>query len=202
MKTVDFFLDIHNRAKVRGETIASRVARQGKIHLWDERDQSGIDTIVIHYAGAGKIDGKRPFDAGLIAVIFCDLGVSCHYMIDRKGTVLVLVPEDKKAWHCGGSIMPRPDSRTAVNVFSIGIELIADADSGFTKKQYTSLARLCADIERRRNRVMVYVGHEDIAGKRAVRRKLRKDEKTDPGEKFDWSGFYRDLRSRRGALRT
>jgi N-acetyl-anhydromuramyl-L-alanine amidase AmpD len=45
---------------------------------------------------------------------------------------------------------------------------------------------------------MIYVGHEDIAGKRAVRRGLRVDIKTDPGPNFDWIRFRRDLH----ALRT
>jgi N-acetyl-anhydromuramyl-L-alanine amidase AmpD len=198
MKIVKFLLDLSNHERVDGTTIASRVLGQRKERLWDERKADAINTVVIHSASAMGVNSRRPFDIRLIAVIFCDLGVSCHYIIDRKGTVFVLVPEDQKAWHCGGSIMPPPDNRQAVNAFSIGIELIATPGSGFTKKQYAALIRLCRDIERRRNRPMIYVGHEDIAGKRAVRRGLRVDIKTDPGPNFDWIRFRRDLH----ALRT
>jgi len=40
---------------------------------------------------------------------------------------------------------------------------------------------------------MVYVGHEDIAGERAVKLGLRKDIKTDPGNNFDWGKFKQCL---------
>jgi N-acetyl-anhydromuramyl-L-alanine amidase AmpD len=196
MKTRPFFLDTNNHAAAGGKTIAQRVSRQKREHLWDERDPRLIDTVVIHYASALEADPKRPFDVRLIAMIFCDLGVSSHYVIDRKGSVFVFVPEDEKAWHCGGSIMPPPDNRRGVNTFSIGIELVASAGSGFTKKQYAALGRLCRDVEKRRGRKMIYIGHDAIAGERAVRLGLRKDIKIDPGEKFDWSGFARERRPR------
>jgi len=194
MKITPFFLDSNNQTIVSGKTIASRVSGQGKLHLWEERTSAVIDTVVIHYASAEAVDPKRRFDMRRIAVIFCDLGVSCHYLIDRSGKTFSMVPEAKKAWHCGGSIMPRPDDRRMVNAFSIGIELIATPVSGFTQKQYGSLTRLSRDIEKRHGRPMVYVGHEDIAGKRAVALGLRKDLKTDPGAGFNWDRFFHDLR--------
>ena len=70
---------------------------------------------------------------------------------------------------------------------------IATGASGFTIKQYSSLGALCADIEKRYGRKMIYVGHQDIAGTRAVDLGLRKDAKTDPGNKFDWKKFKRRL---------
>jgi AmpD protein len=109
------------------------------------------------------------------------------------------VPEAMKAWHAGGSIMPSGDDRTGVNEFSIGIELAATATSGFTAKQHDALVRLCLDMEQRYFRTFVYVGHEDIAGARAVTRGLRKDIKVDPGALFDWSNFRMRLeQGRRG----
>ena len=193
MKPIPLLLDTKNRMSVAGKTIGARIFQQGKQHLWDERGPELLDTVVIHYAGAQAVDPKRRFDISMIAAIFCDLGVSCHYAIDRRGKIFTLVPEDKKAWHCGGSIMPQPDNRRMVNAFSIGIELIATPLSGFTNKQYDSLTRLCRDIEKRLDRKMLYVGHQDIAGKRAVELGLRKDIKVDPGDLFDWVRFFKML---------
>ena len=92
-----------------------------------------MDVVVIHSICAEALMPEDPFDSRWILKIFCDQGVSSHYLIERNGTVLGLVPEEMKAWHAGGSIMPEPDNRHGVNEFSIGIELTASASSGYTK---------------------------------------------------------------------
>jgi N-acetylmuramoyl-L-alanine amidase len=187
-------LDISNNMPVEGIALASRIRGQGKEHLWDDRSPDPVDVIVIHYTSAVNVDQNRPFDLGLILRIFCDFGVSSHYLVERTGRILQLVPEDKKAWHAGGSIMPLPDGRTMVNSFSIGIELVATPDSGFTKRQYASCTRLCRDIERRHGTTFTYVVHEDIAGEAAVGLGLRNNIKSDPGPLFDWKLFRGMLR--------
>jgi N-acetyl-anhydromuramyl-L-alanine amidase AmpD len=189
MKIVPFLLDVNNTAMVDGQSVARRVRSAEKEHIWGERQNGAIDTVVIHYASGVHVDPKRAFDMLLVVKIFCDLKVSSHYLITRKGEVFLLVPEDKKAWHCGGSIMPEPDNRRGVNEFSIGVELIATPASGFTIKQYASLSRLRKDIEKRYGKPMIFVGHQDIAGQRAVELGLRNDPKVDPGDAFDWNGF-------------
>jgi N-acetyl-anhydromuramyl-L-alanine amidase AmpD len=197
-RIIPCLLDIHNDTAVEGGTIADRIQKQGKEHLWAERSSGPIDTIVIHYTSAILVDKRRRFDRDLVLTLFCDYGVSSHYLIERSGKILLLVPEEKKAWHCGGSVMPGEDKRTGVNDFSIGIELVATPDSGFTKKQYRGLAGLCRDIEKRRKANFTYVGHQDIAGKRAVAAGLRKDIKRDPGKLFDWDLFDRLLKKGKG----
>ena len=193
MKITACLLNGENQTVIDGVSLGSRIANLHNEHLWDDRLNGSVDTIVIHYASAADLDAKRRFDALYVMKIFCDLGVSSHYLLDRKGAVYQLAPEDKKAWHCGGSIMPSPDNRQGVNDFSIGIELIATDVSGFTNKQYSSLEALCANIEKRQGKKMVYVGHQDIAGARAVDLGLRKEIKIDPGKKFDWDKFEQGL---------
>jgi N-acetyl-anhydromuramyl-L-alanine amidase AmpD len=99
-------------------------------------------------------------------------GVGTHYIIDRKGVVYRLVEEDNIAYHAGASKMP--DGRKNVNDFSIGIEMIATEESGYTDKQYAAVNALIADIKSR-HKIKSVVGHADIAPGR----------KTDPW-KFDW----------------
>ncbi|MDR0307657.1 MAG: N-acetylmuramoyl-L-alanine amidase [Chitinispirillales bacterium] len=193
MKIHDCLLDIKNRVVVEYSTLGGIIVGSNKDHLWEERVNEQIDTVVIHCMSAVAIKLERPYDLNLLLKILCDYGVSSHYLISRKGKILRLVPEDKKAWHCGGSIMPEPDNRTGVNEFSIGIELAATNRSGFTDSQYDALCNLCIDIEKRHGKKMRYVGHDQIAGKRAVDLGLRKDRKVDPGPLFNWEFFMEKM---------
>lgn len=182
------FLDAGNGYAVDGVAIGTLIAASGKEHLWDERKNGLVDTIVVHYISAAAVEPARPYDMGRILKIFCDCGVSSHYLITRRGKTVSLVPEGAKAWHAGPSVMPEPDNRAGVNEFSIGIELTATENSGFTKPQYAALRLLCLDIMERYGIAMTIVGHDMIAGERAVAMGLRKEPKIDPGPLFDW-GF-------------
>lgn len=180
----EMLLEKSNRADADGETVASLLLASGKDHLWNERPASTkVDVLVIHYISAAESD---PFRVASILRLFCGLGVSAHYLVDRLGTVFRLVPEEKRAWHCGGSIMPEPDGRTNVNDFSIGIEVVATHTSGFTEPQYASLVSLVEETAAQAGRRLHMVGHEEIAGERAVRLGLRDFAKIDPGPLFDW----------------
>lgn len=150
-----------------------------------------IDTVVVHYTSGINVAPSNWADPQLSLNILKRYHVSAHYLVDRAGTIYQLVNERNVAWHAGGSIMPSPDNRRNVNSFSIGIETIATARSGFTDAQYRSLAYLIKGIQRRYP-IRHLVGHDDIAGTRATRMGLRKDLKEDPGSQFDW-GRLRSL---------
>lgn len=186
MEIVECLLSADNGCVLGDMTLGERVRASGAEHLWERRGLP-VDTIVVHYVSAAGLDPFRPYDRALILGIFCSYGVSSHYLVGRDGGVVRLVPESAKAWHCGGSIMPEPDNRTGVNEFSIGIELVGTHDSGFTDAQYGALAALCRDIAARWGPRLRIVGHEHIAGGRAVARGLRADPKCDPGPRFDWA---------------
>jgi len=141
---------------------------------------------------------NAPFDWRLCKEILELYGWSSHYMIDRGGVIHHLVKDDDIAFHAGGSIMPEGDDRQNVNDFSIGIELIsADPQTdetisqgqipAFTEEQYKALIALLTDLSRKHGiPAKNIVGHNEIAGARAVQMGLRKDKKEDPGPKFDW----------------
>jgi len=175
-------------------TVGALIEAFGRDMLWSDRVSESVDVIVIHYMSDVMRNSEHPYVLENIIGIFAEYGVSAHYVIDRAGLVYRCVPEEKKAWHAGGSIMPEPDNRSGVNDFSIGIELLATHDSGFTVLQYDALAELCRTIESTRQRTMTYVGHDRISGARAVALGLRSDEKPDPGPLFDWGWFFRSLR--------
>ncbi len=190
MKIKQCLLALDNTKKIHGKTISHWILQQNKQHLWSSREKGIIDTVVIHYMSAIETRPDKPFGLDAVLELFCKFGVSSHYLINREGIIYQLVPEEEKAWHCGGSIMPAPDKRQGVNEFSLGIELVATYDSGFTEEQYCTLAAISVEIERRWS-IKIYTGHENIAGKNAVSLGLRKDIKSDPGELFDWEKFYK-----------
>ena len=99
-----------------------------------------VDTVVVH---ATVLDSLED-----VIKHFGDpqTQVSAHYTIDRDGTVVSHVPEDKRAWHAGESQMK--DGRVNVNDFSIGIELV-NLNNGldpFPEPQLAALRRLLKTI--------------------------------------------------------
>jgi hypothetical protein len=129
-----------------------------------------IDTIVLHSSyNAGEGD---QYSVEKTLAEYEQYGVGAHYLIDRTGTVYRLIDEANIAYHAGTSKLP--DGRKNVNDFSIGIEMIATEDSGYTDKQYGAVNVLIADIKSR-YKIKSVVGHADIAPGR----------KSDPW-KFDW----------------
>ncbi|MEW9854190.1 N-acetylmuramoyl-L-alanine amidase [Novosphingobium sp. M1R2S20] len=131
-----------------------------------------ISMVVLHYTGMRT--------SGEALARLCDPSsqVSAHYLIEEDGTVINLVPEEKRAWHAGRSYW---SGTTDVNSASIGIELVNPGHEfgyrPFPEPQMDALLPLLADIIDRHDipRANV-VGHSDVAPAR----------KQDPGEYFDW----------------
>lgn len=126
-----------------------------------------ITAIVLHYTGSLHLDAtlhwfQKP-----------ESKTSAHYVIGREGRVVQMVREDAVAWHAGKSEMPKT-GETNVNNFSLGIELVGCADSGFTDRQmaacYQLLEQLVSGYHVEPDRV---VGHAHLA----------------PGRRIDPDGF-------------
>jgi N-acetylmuramoyl-L-alanine amidase len=137
----------------------------------DERTEP-VDMLMLHYTGMQTareaVDRLRDPVAQ----------VSSHYVVDEDGTVLRLVPEERRAWHAGVSHWR---GRSALNGRSVGIEIVNPGHEwgyrDFPVLQLAALCDLCLLILARhpipaRN----VVGHSDVAP----------DRKQDPGERFDW----------------
>ena len=169
-------------------------ARQIQSSNFDARpDHTTIDLIVIHCIslppgifGGDNIDKLflnqlNPNDHPCFESI-CNLKVSSHVLIDRKGQITQYVPFHLRAWHAGQSSF---EGREACNDFSIGIELEGTEDIAYSDEQYTHLAHLIQVLIKHypklsKNRI---VGHSTIAP----------DRKTDPGNSFDWVKLRRLL---------
>jgi N-acetylmuramoyl-L-alanine amidase len=140
----------------------------------DERN-APVDMLVLHYTGMKS--AKEALER------LCDRSakVSAHYTIDEDGTVYVLVPEARRAWHAGAAHWA---GASDINARSIGIELVNPGHEfgyrAFADNQIASLTTLCHSILIRHPipswRVL---GHSDVAPAR----------KEDPGELFPWAGL-------------
>lgn len=132
-----------------------------------------ISMIIIHYTGmlseqaalTRMCEDKAPH-------------VSCHYMINRKGTIYRLVDENKRAWHAGVSSW---QGITDINSCSLGIELENKGHEfgyqEFTDIQIKQLIILLKQLVARHHIASHrLLAHSDIAPLR----------KQDPGEKFPW----------------
>ena len=137
----------------------------------DERT-GPVDMLILHYTGMKTareaIDRLRDPEAA----------VSSHYVVDEDGTVIRLVPEERRAWHAGVSHWR---GHSALNGRSIGIEIVNPGHEwgyrDFPVLQLAAVCDLCLLILSRhpipaRN----VIGHSDVAA----------DRKQDPGERFDW----------------
>lgn len=106
----------------------------------DRPDGITVDTVVLHATVLNTLDE--------VVSHFSDptSRVSAHYSIDRDGTIVCHVPEQKRAWHAGISRMP--DGRTNVNDFSIGVELVNlnDGLDPFPERQIDSMRYLLRTI--------------------------------------------------------
>jgi N-acetylmuramoyl-L-alanine amidase len=111
-----------------------------------------------------------------------DQRVSSHYFVDEDGTLIQMVPEERKAWHAGFSSWAGEQD---INSSSIGIEISNPGhDYGypdFRPHQVAAVIALCRDIvTRNRIRADRVLGHSDVAPGR----------KQDPGEKFPWQRLH------------
>ena len=137
------------------------------------RIDGGIDILLLHYTGMATTQGA------LARLRSADARVSSHYLITQHGSVMQLVPEERRAFHAGESSW---EGTGDVNSRSIGIEIANPGhDAGcpdFPAAQIEVTIALCRDIVQRRGiRADRVLAHSDVAPNR----------KNDPGEKFPWA---------------
>ncbi len=139
-----------------------------------------IKFLILHYTA---------LDYSASARVLTTQKVSSHYLVPDTETneILILVSEDKRAWHAGYSHWGKRDN---LNDTSIGIEIVNQGfrESGgemifypFSEKQFKKVGELAQDIVKRYNiEPQNITGHADIAPQR----------KHDPGPLFPWKRLH------------
>lgn len=170
----------------------------------------GIDTIIIHAIAehiwwpeelSGVTSRHVPVLEWLSEpVAGRQSGVSAHCYIDPGGTVHVLCPDDRKAWHAGKSKM---GDESDLNRIALGVELVVAGkhDYGsflqrittdcYSAEQYAALGWLVyswmlshPSITHAR-----VVAHSDVSGDDVCGPGKGKK---DPGPGFNWQRFWRE----------
>jgi N-acetylmuramoyl-L-alanine amidase len=137
-----------------------------------------VDMLILHYTG------MQTAQEAIERLCDPDARVSSHYVVDEDGSILRLVPEDRRAWHAGVSFWR---GHSVLNGRSIGIEIVNPGHEwgyrAFPALQMAAVCDLClAILSRHRIPARNVVAHSDVAP----------DRKEDPGERFDWEGLARN----------
>ena len=140
-----------------------------------KRKPKDIKFIILHYTG------MKNEQESIKLLTNIKSSVSCHYYIDRKGKIIIMVPDLYIAWHAGKSSWKNTKS---LNKSSIGIEISNPGHEhgykNFTDKQFISLKKILSYlIKKYQIDLKNVLGHSDIAPNR----------KKDPGEKFPWNAL-------------
>ena len=156
--------------------------RQRLRNHYNARTNDNVQIIVMHYTHSNCKDTLDTFTSKKRRN-----RVSAHYVVAQDGSIVQVVPEEKRAWHAGKSYWK---GNTDINDISIGIEIVntgfITTEDGiqwfpFNERQIRSVGTLCKDII---NRYYIHptnvVGHADIAPSRKV----------DPGILFPWDKLY------------
>lgn len=114
--------------------------------------------IVLHHTGGGRLDATwRYFNRGTverartIVAHAGELNLSTHFLVDRDGTVVRLVPETWMARHVVG-----------LNHLSIGVENVADGDRfPMTDAQRAANIALIRDLRARFPGLTHLIGHHE-----------------------------------------
>jgi N-acetyl-anhydromuramyl-L-alanine amidase AmpD len=140
---------------------------------FNERPEgTALSCIVLHHTAVAA-------NAQSTANFFADpkSKVSAHFVVDRDGSVIRCVPDDKRAWHAGRSSF---NGVANVNDYSLGIEIanVGDGVEPYPEPQVTTVVKLVAYLAKTYNIPLANVTrHRDIA--------IPAGRKTDTSDNFD-----------------
>ena len=152
-------------------------------YCYSKNKIKSMDGIVIHFISAKNVLPDDPFNRDAIIKILKDYGFSYHYLIERDGTIIELVPEMHKAYHAGKSIM---NGRESCNDFTAGITLAGGANFPYTDEQILNLGTLSAQLMTEHKFTLDWIqGHDQVRTEWNDKYPNRKEAiKVDPGSHF------------------
>jgi len=154
-------------------SILENVTRLNSPNSSSRRDRK-ISTILVHHTG------HMTENVTVDKMMAKGTKISCHFIVprDAKKNVIQLVELERKAWHAGRALFWKDRD---VNLFSVGIQLVGTAESGYTDHQYEITAQLIAEIMDRNEKISFnrIVGHESVS-----------ERENGPGPLWCWNQFF------------
>lgn len=133
-----------------------------------------VSALVLH------ADASRTVDATLGWLARRESGVSYHILIGRTGTVFLVVPPERRAWHAGRSALAGVGD---CNDFTVGVCLSNDnAGEPFPPPQLNAAAGVCRLL-------LTHFGLDARAVTTHALIALPAGRKTDPAPPFDLAAF-------------
>lgn len=156
------------------------------------KELRNTDGIILHHISAVNVQPGDPYDYGAIREIFIDNRVSAHFLVQRDGSIVQLVPLSHEAWHAGRSTLA---GRDYCNKFCFGVELVATPSDVFTGAQYDSAAQLCAWLcDEFGISPLMISRHRDVRAEWNKRHALKAaPAKFDPNSNWDMEKFFSKL---------
>lgn len=156
------------------------------------RDMRSIDGAVVHFMSNVYRKPEDPFNLDDILALFVEYRASAHYLIDRDGQPIELLPLPMEAWHAGAS---RMGGRNRCNKWTIGIELMGGTSFPYLEAQIVTLTTMLRYFMSEYSFTTDFIqGHDDVrtAWNREYPQKKRV-KKVDPGPHFPWIELKNNL---------
>jgi len=149
-----------------------------------------VKQVIIHATGGPDCDPARRFQSGTLNGIIDHFlrnknRISIHYIIDRNGDLVRMVPESQTAYHVRGH-----------NMNSIGIELVnhGDGQDPFPEPQLVTLIALLREmLPRYQLTTSDLKSHAELDNSYLNCGKVKIKRKSDPGAAFPWQRLIREL---------
>lgn len=159
-----------------------------------DRDMRSIDGALIHFMSNVYRKPDDPFNLDDIMGLFAEYRVSAHFLIDRLGQPIELLPLPKEAFHAGKS---RMGGRNRCNKWTIGIELMGGTDFPYLEAQIVTLTNMLASFMTEYRFPVEYIqGHDDV--RTAWNREYptnKGSKKVDPGPHFPFERVRSSLKT-------
>lgn len=151
---------------------------------YGDRGGKKVSMVIVHHTETPTLKGTRD--------TLNDRGLSVHFIVDRDGSITLMVPLEKEAWHAGISyarvnIDGKLEELQKLNNYSVGIEIVNTGLEPFSEEQMKSVKELILYLMARFNvkRDMTFSHSEigTIVYDPEIGYTMRKP---DPHKLFDW----------------
>jgi len=161
------------------------ITMQNHIAHFQDRENTPIDMIVLHYISAINVMPQEPFNLARCIKILEDMGFSYNFMVGRQGEWVELVPEafasignGRSKWKIKSGFHKK---KKWTNNRSVTVAVIGMDGTKFTPYQYETVIIKTGDIVRRRDiKEDMFISHEHISPGRKI----------DIGRYWDWNRVY------------
>lgn len=103
----------------------------------DRKKGAQINMVIVHHTEEPTLTATKD--------VLNSRGISVHFVVDRDGSITLMVPLEKRAWHAGISYAKILDQELdGLNHYSVGIEIVNSGLEPFPEEQMKTV-RTCLE---------------------------------------------------------